>query len=262
MNSPGIRRISILKDSKIVLKQIFGSGNPARNAGLLVLAVGAVLAVVCYLLVDRLWLNFAGSWWRTTPLRGDVCESIGWYGDFFPFNLTIFALLFAVGRFGKSRFLARLAVVSLLSGALAGGVALITKSLSGRPRPRTVLGHKKSSNPNEFRGPFHGAAWESFPSGHAASSMGAAVPLVLAAPEIGVPVVCLSVCIGGSRVVGLNHYPSDVIAGAALGLFFGLRGGWSLRTLRRRLRSLQRAKTPRAGSIKCNKIPGPERTAQ
>ena len=128
---------------------------------------------------------------------------------------------------------------SLLSGALAGSVALITKSLSGRPRPRTVL-RQLAPNPNEFRGPFLGANkkradWESFPSGHTASAIGAAVPLVLAAPEIGVPVVCLSVCIGGSRLASLNHYPSDVIAGASLGLFFGLRSGWSLRTLRRRL---------------------------
>jgi len=242
VNSPANGKTSILKDASTVLKQIFGSGNPAGKASRLTLAVGVVLAVVCYFLVDRPWLNYAGSWWRTTPLRGDICESIGWYGDFFPFNLTLFVLLFATGRFGRSRFLTRLAVVSLLSGSLAGGVALITKSLSGRPRPRTVLGHKKSSNPDEFRGPFHGAAWESFPSGHAASSMGAAVPLVLAAPEIGVPVVCLSVCIGGSRLVGLNHYPSDVIAGASLGLFFGLRGGWSLCMIRKRLRSRERAR--------------------
>ena len=242
MNSPGNRKFPILKESRTVLKQIFGAGNPARNASHLVLAIGAALALVCYFRVDRLWLDYAGSWWRSTPVRGDICGWISWYGDFFPFNLTIFALLFAWGRVNGSRFLMRLAVVSLLSGALAGGVALITKSLLGRPRPITVLRHK-SSNPNEFRGPFHGAAWESFPSGHTASSMGAAVPLVLAAPEIGVPAVCLSVCIGGSRLAGLNHYPSDIIAGAAIGLFFGLRGGWPLRTLRLRLRSRERERT-------------------
>lgn len=217
------------------MRQIFGSGNPARNASRLIPAVGVVLVVASYVWLDRLWLDYAGSWWRTTPLRADICGRISWYGDFYPYNLTLFALLLAAGRMRRSRFLARLAMASLLSGALAGGVALAAKSLLGRPRPLTVLRHK-AAGPNDFRGPFHGAAWESFPSGHTATSLGAAVPLVLAAPEIGVPVACLSIGIGGSRLAGLNHYPSDVIAGATLGLFFGLRGGWPLRALRRRLR--------------------------
>ena len=239
MNSPDKPSHSIIQISKSVLKQIFGAGNPAGATSYLILAVGALLVMVCYFWFDRMWLDYAGSWWRNTPVRGNICGWMGIYGDFIPFNLTIFAVLFAGGRMRKSGFLLRLAVVSLISGALAGGVVHLAKCLLGRPRPTTVL-HHQSANPNEFRGPFHGAAWESFPSGHTASSMGAAVPLVLAAPEIGVPVVCLSACIAGSRLAGLNHYPSDIIAGAALGLFFGLRGGWSLHTLRGRLR--QRAR--------------------
>jgi len=233
------RKFRIIKAAKTDLSQVFGSGNPASKASRLILAVGVVLVGVAYFWFDRPWLDYAGSWWRTTPQRGNICAWISTYGDFFPFNLTIFAALFAWGRLKGSRFLMRLAVVSLLSGALAGGVALITKSLSGRPRPLTVLRHK-ATNSNDFRRPFHGAAWESFPSGHTASSIGAAVPLVLAAPEIGVPIACLSVGIGASRLAGLNHYPSDIIAGATLGLFFGFRGGWSLRTLRGRLRSRER----------------------
>ena len=238
---PSRRAPIILQDAKIVLRRIFGSGNPAHRAGWWVVAMGTLLAVVCYFLADQRWLDYAATWWRTTPDRADLCGRISWYGDFFPYNLTIYVVLLAAGWMRGSRFLTRLAMTSLLAGALAGGVALTAKSLLGRPRPLTVLRHK-AAGPDDFHGPFHGAAWESFPSGHTATSFGAAVPLVLAAPEIGVPVACLSLGIGGSRLAGLNHYPSDVIAGATLGLWFGLRAGWPLRLLRRRGRAHARAK--------------------
>ncbi len=208
------------------------------KAGWWVLAAGLVLAVGCYFYIDRVWLDFARGWWRDTPMRQDICSSIGVYGDFYPFNLLVFIILLAVGFLMRSRFMMRLAVVSLLSGALAGGVAVTAKFMLGRPRPRTVLAGK-SPDPNEFCGPFHGAAWASFPSGHAATSVGAAVPVLLAVPEIGVPVTIAAACVGGSRVVGLYHYPSDVLAGASLGLFFSLRCGWSLRRIRRKSRSFR-----------------------
>ena len=60
MNSPGNRKFPILKDSRTVLRQIFGSGNPASKASRLILAVGVVLVVVSYFCFDRPWLDYAG----------------------------------------------------------------------------------------------------------------------------------------------------------------------------------------------------------
>jgi len=232
------RKFLVLDELKSVLKHGVCPGNPAGRVGWRVLLAGLALAVVCFFYFDRLWLDFSSGWWRDTPMRQDICSAIGVYGDFYPFNLLIFIILLVAGFLMRSRYLMRLALVSLLSGALAGGVAVTAKFMLGRPRPRTVLAGK-SADPNEFCGPFHGAAWASFPSGHAATSVGAAVPVLLAVPEIGVPVTLVAACISGSRVVGLYHYPSDVLAGASLGLFFSIRCGWSLRRIRRKARSFR-----------------------
>ncbi len=232
------RKFFILNELRAALKKGVGFGTPAGVAGWLILAAGALLAVACYLYFDRVWLDFAGTWWRTTPGRQDVCSWLGVCGDFYPFNLLTFVVLLGCGRIMRSRYVMRLAVVSLLSGVLAGSVAVTAKHLLGRPRPKTVLAGK-STNANEFCGPFHGAAWASFPSGHAATSVGAAVPVLLAVPGIGVPVALIAAGISGSRVVGLYHYPSDVLAGVSLGLFFGVRCGWPLRRIRRKARSFR-----------------------
>lgn len=61
----------------------------------------------------------------------------------------------------------------------------------------------------------------SFPSGHTLHAVMAAVVTVVLVPPVALLVVPLALLVATSRVVLGVHYPSDVAAGAALGLVFG-----------------------------------------
>jgi undecaprenyl-diphosphatase len=58
----------------------------------------------------------------------------------------------------------------------------------------------------------------SFPSGHAMTLTGVLVPIVLAWPECFSAAVALIVLMGWARIASGHHYPTDICAGAALGL--------------------------------------------
>lgn len=58
----------------------------------------------------------------------------------------------------------------------------------------------------------------SLPSGHAAAAFVFATVVAQFYPEYGVPAYLLASCIGASRVVLGVHYPTDIVAGAALGV--------------------------------------------
>lgn len=58
----------------------------------------------------------------------------------------------------------------------------------------------------------------SFPSGHSASAAAFAVGASLEMPELAVPLGALAGAVAFSRVYTGVHYPSDVVAGTALGV--------------------------------------------
>jgi undecaprenyl-diphosphatase len=62
----------------------------------------------------------------------------------------------------------------------------------------------------------------SFPSGHTATSFACATVLSAFAPRRRVPFFVLAALIGFSRVYNAMHYPTDVLAGAVLGVLTAL----------------------------------------
>lgn len=62
----------------------------------------------------------------------------------------------------------------------------------------------------------------SFPSGHTATSFACATVLSAFAPRLRVPFFLLAALIGLSRVYNGMHYPTDVLAGALLGVLTAL----------------------------------------
>jgi undecaprenyl-diphosphatase len=58
----------------------------------------------------------------------------------------------------------------------------------------------------------------SFPSGHSASAAAFATGVALEIPELAIPLAAAAVAVGYSRVYTGVHYPSDVAAGAAVGV--------------------------------------------
>jgi undecaprenyl-diphosphatase len=93
-------------------------------------------------------------------------------------------------------------------------LALAFKSATGRPRPYEALPQVD---------PLMGATvGQSLPSGHAATSFAAAVLLTSLWPRAWPGFFLLATAIAFSRVYVGVHYPSDVLAGAALGAVVGL----------------------------------------
>jgi membrane-associated phospholipid phosphatase len=98
--------------------------------------------------------------------------------------------------------------------AVSGLLSLAVKTTFGRARPRLF----------DVVGPFHFDVFSvkssvlSFPSGHAVTAFATATALAFMAPRAGKALIAVAILIGLSRVITGAHYPSDVIAGMALGV--------------------------------------------
>jgi undecaprenyl-diphosphatase len=111
------------------------------------------------------------------------------------------------GRSGRRAAARGLVALSVASAA----TNVLLKRASGRPRPPAGL-VPAAREPR--RTPFT----TSFPSGHAASAAAFTTAVALELPWTCVPLVPLAAAVAASRVVIGVHYPSDVVAGAALGM--------------------------------------------
>lgn len=115
-------------------------------------------------------------------------------------------------------------------GFVAGLVATGLKLVHGRLRPmacapemdqisNTWQGWWPSQNGNLAAN--YDYAYQSFPSAHTATAVGFAIGLIWLFPRGKFVFVTLAVMAGLQRIVFFAHWPSDVIFGATVGVFFG-----------------------------------------
>lgn len=104
----------------------------------------------------------------------------------------------------------RTAVAAGLSAGLALAVAKVISDAIGRPRPFVL--HPRLVHIFEPH-----AADGSFPSDHATAAFAIGVAIVVRKRLWGIIVLVFAAVLGFARVAFGLHYPSDVIAGAALG---------------------------------------------
>ena len=101
-------------------------------------------------------------------------------------------------------------IAMAIAGAGAGLGVQIVKFAVGRSRPELWLGA------------FHQArvSASSFPSGHTVGAFALAGVLLFYARSRGLRIIALllAICVGVSRILAFRHWPSDVVASAALGL--------------------------------------------
>lgn len=100
-------------------------------------------------------------------------------------------------------------LISLAAGAILGN--LILKPIISRPRPCHIneMFPLLIDTPRDF----------SFPSGHTLASATAAYIITYFNKRVGYIVIPIAVLIAFSRLYLYVHFPSDVICGAAIGIF-------------------------------------------
>jgi membrane-associated phospholipid phosphatase len=186
----------------------------------------AVLAAACYAL---LWIAVALHWKWLNSIDSAVLNPLHSYGVKRPGWVRFWNVLSTV--FGPEGFQivgAAVVVVAVLlrnlravlfvlaTIELNGVVAQLAKNLAGRPRPPGALTTSTAA---------------AFPSGHAVAVMAGVLALLtisagmftprgrIAAKALG---ALLVVAVGAARVILNAHYPSDVVAGWALGYLWYL----------------------------------------
>lgn len=122
---------------------------------------------------------------------------------------------------------AKMATVALVD---AGVLVQVGKTLAGRARPNTPEEHL-----GEFTGPRLSSGYASFPSGHTAAAFAVATVLAHRYPKQRWLCYGLASAVGLARVWRSDHFPSDVLVGAGVGVFSGenaMRSGGQLLSLR------------------------------
>lgn len=146
-----------------------------------------------------------------------------------PGSVAIGVSMYAVGRVAHWRNVADLGLHGTEAVALSGAATALIKGLAGRARPYVSL----DTNARDFRlaRGFSSGGYASFPSGHTSAAFAAASVVTsesqrwwphqtwLVAPAM----------YGGATLVGLSrmynnaHWASDVVLGAAIGTFSGIK---------------------------------------
>ena len=118
--------------------------------------------------------------------------------------------------------------VALLMGYLIGNMGL--KNIIGRVRPYDVVDVPLLvERLHDF----------AFPSGHTLASVGAATALTLHYRRFGAVALTLAAVIGFSRLYLFVHYPTDVAAGALLGVAMAFLARWMVDTVYEKKNSAQ-----------------------
>lgn len=106
-----------------------------------------------------------------------------------------------------------LAISSALALAASHIPVQITKLLFPRKRPYMTI-----EKTNILDNPLQD---HSFPSGHTTAIFAVMTPYIFALPSVSVVLILVGIFVGLSRIYLGLHYPSDVIAGAILGISAG-----------------------------------------
>ena len=136
--------------------------------------------------------------------------------DFSAHGATLIAgalLLCLVGRFLEPRLYD--AGRTLFVGLVSAGISVqVLKHLIGRARPRLT-------DESVFIGPSLKNGYDSFPSGHTTLVFCLACILSQYFPRYRTPLYLFALVVSLERIEDLAHFPSDVIAGALVGLLVG-----------------------------------------
>ncbi len=147
-------------------------------------------------------------------LPGDLNKAIQ-ISEVFAHGTGVIAILVSLWWIDsdRRRSLQFVAGITLLSGVTANGLKAIFTRI--RPHSGSTVAGSESWLPM-----FHGSFWESslrsFPSGHAATAVALAIGLSIVYPRGKFLFASFAILACLQRIFSKAHYPSDVVAGAAI----------------------------------------------
>lgn len=156
-------------------------------------------------------------WWR-------MSGSMRHWGNF---NDTPFFFLavFIGGLIVRKRYWRRVALAMFMAACLAGISVNVLRLTTGRPRPKMEV-------PDRFTGPTINYKYQSFPSGHSATSAAASTVLLLSLPGVGVPALISGAAVVAASFYQRSHWATDCWLGAGWGVGLGLLFTFALRRIK------------------------------
>lgn len=195
------------------------AGRAAAAAAIFILALGAAA------LSDATLAGDAARAPRWLVSVGFFVTEFGTSGYMFAFSALIALIaVVALGRGhrtwhgGSLRLIAERSLYFFATIAISGVLVQIVKHLVGRARPPLL----SVDGAFHFQGFVTQNALASFPSGHTTSAFAAAIALGYMRQDWRRGLLAGAVLIGLSRILVGAHFPSDVVAGAALGSIVSL----------------------------------------
>lgn len=149
---------------------------------------------------------------ESAPVK--VLDTLGEVGDQLQLRLICSGVI-AAGLLRADRRLAGTGVRMLLAHELATFAKGMVKRRVDRVRPRSTSG-RPASRPRKGRST--AKEKQSFPSGHSAGSMAVACALGAGYPQYRAPAIAAAGAVALVQIPTCAHYPSDVMAGSALGV--------------------------------------------
>lgn len=113
----------------------------------------------------------------------------------------------------KKRGIKEAGLLTLTGLAVSETISTILKEIISRPRPVTII--------ENIHLLCHKSYTHSFPSGHTTLAFTIAAIIASLYPKLRFILFALAISIGFSRIYIGAHFPTDVIAGAILGIFIG-----------------------------------------
>ncbi len=181
----------------------------------------AALFIISAALVTTFFIPWERALLETLQPLGDTTAgsyfvlAAKYAGNGFYQAIFICLILLHATKVLEDRKLAESMRFSLYAVILSGVAANILKFSIGKARPGEKLGNwhiEPFSAANDFH---------SFPSGHTATSFALAYVIAAFYPRLALPAFSAALLIGAGRIVGESHFPSDVMAGALLGMACG-----------------------------------------